>query len=79
MLAHRCKNLSDVESVDFQIRLSIHSPAMDEHVIKIAGCKFSHRSQQFVIHLLNVAGALLSPCGITILSQSIPLGVLTSV
>ena len=34
MLTHQCKNLSDVESVDFQIRLSIHNPAMDEHVIK---------------------------------------------
>ena len=37
VLTHQCKNLSDVESVDFQIRLPIHSPAMDEHVIEIAG------------------------------------------
>ena len=29
MLTHQCKNVLDVESVDFQIRLSIHSPAMD--------------------------------------------------
>ena len=41
VLTHQCKNLSDVESVDFQIRLSIHSPAMDEHVIEIAGCELS--------------------------------------
>ena len=45
MLTHQCKNLSDVEPVDFQIRLSIYSPSMDEHVIKIARCEFS-RSQQ---------------------------------
>ena len=42
VLTHQCKNRSEVESVDFQIRLSIHSPAMDKHVIEIAGCELSH-------------------------------------
>ena len=73
VLTHQCKNLSDVESVDFQIRLSIHSPAMDEHVIEIAGCEFSHRSQQ-------ICNASVERCrGITSYSQSMPLGVLTAV
>ena len=40
MLTHQCKNISDVEPVDFQIRLFIHSPSMDEHVVEIARCEF---------------------------------------
>ena len=46
MLTHQCKNISDVKSVDFHIRLSIHSPAMDEQIIEIARCEFLNRSQQ---------------------------------
>ena len=61
MLAQKYKNLMDVESVHFHIRLSVHSPVMNEHIIQVAGRNLSYR---FVTHLLNVAGALLSPCGI---------------
>ena len=46
MLKHQCKKLSVVESVNFQFRLSIHSPAMKEHIIEIARCEFLHIYQQ---------------------------------
>ena len=46
MLTHKCKNLSDVSSMNFNVRLSIHSPAMDEHIVEVARCEISHRSQQ---------------------------------
>ena len=46
VLAHKFKNLPDVESVHFYIRLSVHIQAMDEHIIEVAGRKFSYRSQQ---------------------------------
>ena len=56
MLTHQCKNLSDLESVDFQICLSIHSPAMEEHVIEISRCDFSHDLNRFLIHVERSRG-----------------------
>ena len=85
MLTHQYKNFPDVESVHFHIRLSVYSPAMDEHIIEVAGRESSYRSQQICdasvecVTNLYAAGALLSPCGITSHSQSMPLGVLTAV
>ena len=79
MLAHKCKNLTNVCSMSLYVRLSAHSPAMDEYIVEVTLCEVSHRSQQICNTSLNVEGALLSPCGITIHSQSIPLGVLTAV
>ena len=46
VLAHECMNFPDVDSVHFHIRLSIHSPSMDEHIIEVAKREFSYRSQQ---------------------------------
>ncbi|KAE8889035.1 hypothetical protein PF005_g20594 [Phytophthora fragariae] len=43
------------------------------------GAKSRTECNKCVTHLLNVAGAFFSPCGITSHSQSIPLGVLTAV
>ena len=42
MLVHKCKNLPDVKSVHFHIRLSVHTPAMVEHIIEVAGHDFSY-------------------------------------
>ena len=79
MLAHKCKNLTNVRSMNFHGRLSVHSPDMDEYIVEVTRCKSSTGINRFVTHLLNVAGALLSPCGITSHYQIIPLRVLTSV
>ena len=79
VLTHQYKNLSDVESVDFYIRLSIRSPSMNEHVIEIARCEFPHISQQIRNASIERSRALLNPCGITSHSQRLPLGVLTAV
>ena len=38
VLVHECKNLPDVELVHFHIRLSVHSPDMEEHMIEVTGC-----------------------------------------
>ena len=79
MLAHKCKNLTNVSCINLYVRLSAHSPTMDECIVEVTLCKVSHRSQEFGAHLLNVAGALLIPCGITSHSQSLLLVVLTAV
>ena len=68
MLAHKCKSLTSVSSMNLFVHLSGHSPAMDEHIVEVTRCEASHQSNRSVTHLLNVAGALLIPCGIT--SQS---------
>ena len=77
MLPHKCKNLTKVCSMNLYVRLSAHSPAIDEYIVEVTRCEVSHRSQQ--ICNTSVVRALLSPCGITSHSQSIPLGVLTAV
>ena len=46
VLAYKCNNLPDVKSVYIHFRLSVYSPAMDEHIIEITGCEVSYRSQQ---------------------------------
>ena len=39
VLAANCNDIfiPDVDSVDFHIRLSVHSPSMEEHIIEING------------------------------------------
>ena len=44
MFAHLCKNVPDVESVHFHIRLSIHSLAMGEQIIEVTGRELSYGS-----------------------------------
>ena len=46
MLANERKDILDVDSVCFHICPSVHSPAMDEHIIEVNGCEVSHRSQE---------------------------------
>ncbi|MCY0725452.1 hypothetical protein OVW19_27275, partial [Klebsiella pneumoniae] len=46
ILAHKLKNLTNVSSMNFNVRLSVHSPAMDEHIVEVTRCEVSHRSQQ---------------------------------
>ena len=46
MLAHKCKNLNNVRSLNFHVCLSAHSTAMDEYIIEVTRCQISHRSQQ---------------------------------
>ena len=41
VLAHT--SLSDVKSVDFDIKFSIYSSALDEHIVNVSRCKPSHR------------------------------------
>ena len=79
MLAHKCKQLPEMDSVHIDIRLSILSLAIDKHIIEVTGAKSRTDLNRFDTHLLNVSGALLSPFGITDYFQNIPLGVLTAV
>ena len=46
MFPHKLKNLTNVSSMNLYVRLSIHSPAMDEHIVKVTLCEIPHRSQQ---------------------------------
>lgn len=46
MLARKCNNLTNVSSLIPHVRLSVHIPAMDEHIVEVTRCKFSHLSQQ---------------------------------
>ena len=45
-LAHKCKNLTNVCSLNIYVRLSARSPAMDEYIVEVTRCEASHRSQQ---------------------------------
>ena len=79
MLSHKCKDMTNVCSMNFYILLSAHSPSMDEDIVEVTRCEVLHRSQQICNTSAECEGELLSLCGITIHSQSIPLGVLTAV
>ena len=46
MLAHKYKSLPEVESVHFQICLSVQIPAMGEHIIELAARECMYKSQQ---------------------------------
>ena len=46
MLPHKCRNLTNVCSMNLYVHLSIHSPAMDEYIVGVSRCEVSHRSQQ---------------------------------
>ena len=41
MLAHKCKKLTNVCSMNLYVRLSAHSPAMDEYIIEVTRCEVS--------------------------------------
>ena len=79
MLSHKCKNLTNMCSMNLYVRLFAHSPAMDEYIVEVTRREVSHRSQQICNTSAECEGELLRLCGITIHSQSIPLGVLTAV
>ena len=72
-------NFSRRRVVDFHILLSALHLTMKEHIVEVGRCEFSQRCQIFATHRLNVAGALLKPCGITSKVYILPLGVLTVV
>ena len=46
MLAHKCKNLTNVSSMNFYVRLFVQSPAMDECIVEVTRREVLHRSQQ---------------------------------
>ena len=46
MLSHKCKDMTNVCSMNFYILLSAQSPTMDEFIVKATRCEISHQSQQ---------------------------------
>ena len=46
IFAHELKNLTNVCSVNLHVRLFVHIPAMDEHIVEVTRCEYPHRSQQ---------------------------------
>ena len=79
MLVHKCKNLTNVSSMDLYVRLYAHSPAMDEYIVEVTRCEVSHRSQQICNTSVEGGRGVTNPRGITSHSQRMPLGVLTAV
>ena len=35
MLAHKCKNLTNVSTMNLYVRFSAYSPAMDEYIVEV--------------------------------------------
>ena len=44
MFAYKCKNLTNIWSMNLHVRLSVHIPVMNEYMGGVTRCKIMHRS-----------------------------------
>ena len=65
--------------MNLYVRPSAHSPAMDDYIVEVTRCEVSHRSQQICHTSIEGGRGVAKPMWHTSHSQSIPLGMLTTV